>query len=134
MVFRTKAVVVERSGLRTVINENEAYLEVILDGEGVAARADYREGTLTLFYMRDGDLVPAITVPLSEEEADTLREMLSVSGMDLDAAGALEYITTMTQLALVKLKSNTPGVTVDERTLGRALDFINRATFFYGMQ
>ena len=60
--------------------------------------------------------------------------MLSVSGMDLDAAGALDYITTMAEMALVKLKSNTPGVTVDERTLGRALDFINRASFFYGLQ
>jgi len=130
--FKTKAVVVEKSGLRTVINDSEAYLEVILDGEGVAARADYREGTLTLFYMRDGDLVPAITVPLTEEEADTLREMLSVSGMDLDATGALDYIATMAQLALVKLKSNTPGVTIDEKTLGRVLDFINRAAFFYG--
>jgi hypothetical protein len=131
-MFKTKAVVVERSGLRTVINDGEAYLEVILDGEGVAARADYREGTLTLFYMRDGDLTPAITVPLTEEEADTLREMLSVSGMDLDATDALEYITTMAQLALVKLKSNAPGITIDERALGRALDFIKRATFFYG--
>jgi len=91
-------------------------------------RADYREGTLTLFYMRDGDLMPAITVPLTEDEANALREMLSVSGMDLDAAGALDFI------AAVKLKSNTPGVTVDERTLGRALDFINRASFFYGIQ
>ena len=133
-MFRVKSVVVERSGVRTVINENEAYLEVILDGEGVAARADYREGTLTLFYMRDGDLMPAITVPLTEDEANALREMLSVSGMDLDAAGALAYITTMAEMALVKLKSNTPGVTVDERTLGRALDFINRASFFYGIQ
>ena len=134
MVFKTKAVVVERSGLRTVVNDNEAYLEVILDGEGVAVRADYREGTLTIFYMRDGDLTPAITVPLTEEEADTMRDMLSVSGMDLDASGALEYIITMAQLALVKLKSNTPGVTVDEKALGRALDFINRATFFYGIE
>jgi hypothetical protein len=134
MVFRTKTVIVERSGVRTVINDSEAYLEVILDGEGVAARADYREGTLTLFFIRDGDLVPAITVPLTENEADALREMLSVSGMDLDAAGALDYIATMTEMALVKLKSNTPGVTVDERTLGRVLDFINRASFFYGMQ
>ena len=132
MVFKSKALVVERSGLRTIINDDEAYIEVILDGEGVAARADYNEGILTLFYMRDGDLVPAITVPLTEDEVNTLREMLSVSGMDLDAAGALEYITTMTQLALVKLKSNTPGVTLDEKALGRALDFINRATFFYG--
>jgi len=40
----------------------------------------------------------------------------------------------MAEMALVKLKSNTPGVTVDERTLGRALDFINRASFFYGIQ
>jgi len=132
-VFRVKSVVVERSGVRTVINENEAYLEVILDGEGVATRADYREGTLTLFFIHDGDLVPAITVPLTEDEANALREMLSVSGMDLDAAGALDYITAMAEMALVKLKSNTPGVTVDERTLGRALDFINRASFFYGM-
>ena len=131
-MFKTKAVFVERSGLRTVINDDEAYLEVILDGEGVAARADYREGTLTLFYMRDGDLTPAITVPLTEDEADTLREMLSVSGMDLDAASALEYITTMAEMALVKLKSNTPGVTINEKALGRALDFINRASFFYG--
>jgi hypothetical protein len=131
-VFRVKSVVVERSGLRTVINENEAYLEVILDGAGVAARADYREGTLTLFFIHDGDLMPAITVPLTENEADTLKEMLSVSGMDLDAAGALDFITTMAEMALVKLKSNTPGVTVDEKALGKALDFINRASFFYG--
>jgi len=34
-VFRVKSVVIERSGVRTVINENEAYLEVILDGEGL---------------------------------------------------------------------------------------------------
>ena len=131
-MFRTKAVVVEKSGLRTVINDSETYLEVILDGEGVAARADYNEGTLTIFYMRDGDLVPAITVPLTEEEADTLREMLNVSGMDLDATGALDYIATMAEMALVKLKSNAPGVTIDEKALGRALDFINRAAFFYG--
>jgi len=52
--------------------------------------------------------------------------------MDLDAAGALDFITTMAEMALVKLKSNTPGVTVDEKALGKALDFINRASFFYG--
>ena len=133
-MFKAKSLVVERSGLRTIVNDSEAYIEVILDGEGVAARADYNEGTLTLFYIKDGEVTPAITVPLTEEEADALKAALGASGMDMDAAGALDFISTLANVALVKLKANTPGITLDEKLLGRALDFINRAAFFYGAQ
>jgi hypothetical protein len=132
MAFKAKSIVIERSGLRTIINDNGAYIEVILDGEGIAARADYVERTLTIFFIKDGGMTPAITIPITDEEVEALRTALSSSDMDMDAASALDFITTLARLALVKLKSNTPGITLDEKSLGKALDFINRATFFYG--
>jgi hypothetical protein len=77
-------------------------------------------------------MTPAITIPITDEEVEALKTALSSSDMDMDAASALDFITTLARLALVKLKSNTPGITLDEKSLGKALDFINRATFFYG--